>query len=275
MERKELTIAEQQAAALEVLHAVAQICEEQKITYMLQYGTLIGAIRHKGFIPWDDDIDIIVPRPDYDRLLAYVEAHSSDYPHLQLFHPGNCPDYPYMIARFGDDRYEIVMENEKPYGLGVFVDVYPYDGLGNTKEEALAYASKGDRLSSFCYQASRQHFAIETTKSKFRKLIKFPFYLLSKLIGKKHFQTKLERLARKYSYTESTYVGPFVWLSGGEKDIFLREWFDETIIVPFEQYEFRVPKQYDILLRHIYGDYMQLPPEEDRVGHHYYKTFIK
>lgn len=273
--RRELTTAENQQIALEVLHTVAGICEQQGLRYALIYGTLIGAARHKGFIPWDDDVDIMMPRPDYDKLLAYLSEHIGEYPNLKVFNRDTCPDYPYMITRISDDRYVIEVENEKPYGMGVFIDIYPYDGLGVTKEEAVKFGLKGDRLSSMCYQATRQRFAIENTKSTLRKLLKLPVYLFAKMLGKNFFQNKLAKLGGAKDYEKSEYIGCVIWLSWGEKDIFPRSWFDETILMPFDRYEFRVPKEYDKVLRHEYGDYMQLPPEEDRIGHHFYKTFEK
>ena len=184
-------------------------------------------------------------------------------------------EYPYMITRISDDRYIIKMENEKPYGMGVFIDIYPYDGLGTTEKEAVTYGMKGDRLSSLCYQSTREHFAIETTTSLFRKIIKYPVFIGSKLIGKDYFQKKLNQLVKLKEYEDSNYIGCVVWLSGGKKEIFLRKWFDETVMVPFEKYQFRVPKDYDEVLRHTYGDYMQLPPEKDRIGHHYFKAYRK
>lgn len=273
--KEQLTMAQSQAVALEILHTVAEICETQGLRYALIYGTLIGAVRHKDFIPWDDDVDIMMPRPDYDKLLAYLEAHIQEYPNLKVFNRQTCPQYPYMITRISDDRYEIEMANEKPYGMGVFIDIYPYDGLGVTKEEAVRYGLKGDRLSSLCYQATRARFAIETTTSPLRKLLKLPVYLIAKMIGKDFFQERLEKLARVKDYDTSEYIGCVIWLSWGEKDIFPRAWFDETVMMPFGKYEFRVPKEYDKVLRHEYGDYMQLPPEKDRVGHHFYKVYKK
>ena len=85
MERRELTIKETQAISLEILHTVAEICEQQHLRYALIYGTLIGAVRHHGYIPWDDDVDIMMPRPDYDQLLIYLKNHIHEYPNLKVF----------------------------------------------------------------------------------------------------------------------------------------------------------------------------------------------
>lgn len=271
--RHELAVQEIKDIALEVLKVIAQICDDQGFRYFLIYGTLIGAVRHHGYIPWDDDVDIMMPRPDYERFLQYFKAHNSEYPNLRIFNCEECEEYPYMITRVSDDRYRIDMANEKPYGMGIFVDIYPYDGLGKTKSEALRYGMKGDRLSSLCFQATRKRFAIETTTSVIRKFIKYPVYLVSKLIGKEYFQKKLKCLAGQKDYDMSEYIGCVVWLSGGEKDIYLKRWFDEAIMMQFEKYQFRVPKYYDEVLRHGYGDYMKLPPEKERIGHHYYKAY--
>lgn len=275
MIRNEISIKETQRISLELLNVVANVCEEQHLRYALIYGTLIGAVRHQGYIPWDDDIDIMMPRPDYEKLLQYLKKHIGEYPHIQIFNPDECADYPYMITRISDNRYVIDVDNEKPYGMGVFIDVYPYDGLGNSKKEALKFGLKGDRLSSLCYQATRRRFAIETTTSNVRKILKYPVYLYAKLRGKEVFQRKLDKLAGIKEYDESNYVGCVVWLSWGEKDIFPRKWFEETILVKFDKYKFRIPKEYDALLRYEYGDYMKLPPEKERVGHHNYKVYKK
>lgn len=272
---EELNVKETQKISLELLHTIADICEMKGLRYYLMYGTLIGAIRHKGYIPWDDDTDIMMPRPDYDALLEYLYKNINKYPNLEVFNHDVNKDYPYMITRISDNRYITYALNEKSYGLGVFIDIYPFDGLGNGKKEALRYGLKGDRLSSICYQATRKHFAIETTTEPLRKIIKYPFFIFSKLVGKDRVQDKLESLARRKRYDNSEYVGCVVWLSGGMKDIFKKEWFDSYIMAQFENYKFRIPKDYDAVLRHMYGNYLCLPPKKDRIGHHNYKSYKK
>lgn len=270
-----LQVRDTQRIALNILKTIAHICEEQDLRYFLFYGSLIGAVRHQGYIPWDDDTDIMMPRPDYDKLLTYLKRSSSRQFPYSVFNHEVSTDYPYMITRISDDSYAIDMDNEKPYGLGVFIDIYPFDGLGDTMTSALKFGMQGDRLSSLCYQATRKHYAVETTTSVLRKILKFPVFLFAKMIGKDYFQNKLTNLANRIPYDESKYVGCVVWLSGGEKDIFPREWFDTFETLSFEDSEFRVPGKYKEFLTKVYGDYMALPPEKDRIGHHNYAVYKK
>lgn len=275
---RKMEMAEIQKISLEIMKQVADICEAQNLRYFLFYGTLIGAIRHHGFIPWDDDLDIVMPREDHDKLISYIKLHQEEYPNLRVFNPTECAQYPYMITRISDDRYRIVMDNEEEYGMGVFIDIYPFDGLGNTKEEAIRFGKRGDRWSSLCFLATRKRvdFRVTITKtSTFRQIMKPPVWCIAHIIGKNYIQKKLASMAYQKPYDSSEYVGCVVWLSGGARDMYKRKWLEESILVPFEQYQFRVPKHYDAVLRHVYGDYMKLPPESERVGHHFYYVYEK
>lgn len=272
---KELTVRENQQSALDILKKVAAVCEQENLRYWLAYGTLIGAVRHDGFIPWDDDVDIMMPREDHDRLLEWFYAHPDVYPELQAFSADHDPEYPYMISRISDRRYELDVDNEKPYGIGTFIDIYPMDGTGNDAEEAMKLAKKSDFLSSLCYQSTREHFETGLTKDPLRRFLKLPGYLVAKAMGKNFWMNRLRRLIRVHDYDASDYVCCTVWCSVPEKDSYRREWFDHLVPHAFEGEQFLIPADYDTILKRTYGDYMKLPPEEERIGHHFYRTYRK
>ena len=273
MMKKEIELKEIQAIAMNILGQIAKLCEELNLRYYLIYGTLLGAVRHQGYIPWDDDLDIMMPREDHDILIAYLRENIAKYHNLEVFNHENNPKYPYMITRISDQRYRLIMNNEKEYGMGVFVDIYPFDGLGQTKKEALRYARKGDLLSSLCYQATRRRFAFEATRTTLRKIVKLPIFIVAHLCGKNFFQARLQKLARVKSYDKNEYVGCIIWHESGAKTIFPRKWFEGHQILLFGSESFRVPIEYEAFLEHVYGDYMKLPPLKDRVGRHGYKIF--
>lgn len=274
-ESKELSMREIQETSLDVLMHIHNLCKKLGLRYYLAYGTLIGAIRHKGFIPWDDDVDIMMPRDDYKKLIQYFMENEKELYPLKLFSYYNDMDYPYMISRISDDRYWLDVDNEKDYGIGVFVDVYPLDGVGNSESEYTKRKKRASNYSSLCYLSTREHFEIGTTKSKIKKIIKYPAYLYAKMTGKDAFLKKLEKMAKEKSYDECEFVGCLVWGTDGIKAVFPKEWLAETTLVEFEGKEFFAPKMYDEVLSRLYGDYMKLPPEEKRISHHFYRAYRK
>ncbi len=274
--RKKLTIKENQEEALKILVRIAEICSKLRLRYYLAYGTLLGAVRHKGFIPWDDDVDIMMPRDDYKKLIDYFMKNAEALKPLELFCPSNNKNYPFYIARISNNEFELEVDNEEPYGMGTFIDIYPLDGVGNDKKGAVKLRRKGKRLSSYCFLATRNRFEKGTTSSKFRLLVKLPAYIYAKIRGKEHFLRELEKLSKKCNYNNSNFVSCVTWGgAGNEKDILPEEWFGEGISLPFEDYSFLVPVKYREILTFFYGDYMQLPPESERIGHHFYRTYRK
>lgn len=270
---KKIAFRESQLAACCVLDKIDTICRNQDIRYYVFYGSLIGAVRHKGIIPWDDDIDIMMPRPDYDRFMAYcLKHHNKIMPYKAVDYKSDA-DYPYAIMRMYDTRYVIRSENEDDYGMGVFVDIYPFDGMGNNKLSAVRMAKKSDFYSSMCFLSTRKKYSRDNTDSTARMFVKYPAFLLAKLFGKKFWLTRLEKAAGKYSYEKSRYVGTVMWLSGAEDEVYERSWLKECLEMPFENIMVTVPKEYDKILRHHYGEYMAPPDEKGRKPHHDYETF--
>ena len=132
---KELTLREIQLGELKILKKIKEICSLINIDYFLFCGTLLGAVRHHGIIPWDDDIDVGMMRKDYEIFVSYCKEHDKELLPFKLFHYTTNKKYIYPIARLVDTRYVVDYKDFKDYGLGLFVDLYPFDGCGNSIEE--------------------------------------------------------------------------------------------------------------------------------------------
>lgn len=272
---KELTMKEMQQVAFKILKQVAAICEKNGFRYTLAYGTLIGAIRHKGFIPWDDDIDIMMPRPDYEKFINYCNEHPLELNNLQLFNMDVCKDYPYMITRVSDSNTILDVENEKSYGIGVFIDIYVLDGAGRTKEEAIKKMNETKGFPSLIFSATRKHYTTRNTVGIRKKILKFPSFFLAKVIGKKKLVKTLLNKIDFTSYEKSSYVASLLWSTYKLKEILPKGMFDEYTDVTFEGNTFKAIKRYDEYLRNFYGNYMELPPVDKRIAHHFFKAYEK
>lgn len=275
MDDKELTLGEIQEKSVKILYALDSICRQEGIKYFLAYGTLLGAVRHDGFIPWDDDIDVMMPRKDYERFEEYCKNNSEELYPLALFSQETESRYPYVIDRFCDTRYSIKRDDEKDCGMGLFVDIYPLDGMGNNINEAIEIERRAHPLSSMFCQSSKKYIRIGKTKKKRKIIARYMKFIYAKLRGKYYFGKKLAAISKQYSYDDSDYVGCVVWRTYDERDIYKKEWVDELIEHKFEEKMLMIPKHYDSILSKVYGDYMTLPQAEKRVPHHYYEAFKK
>ena len=274
--KKELTTREVQMGSYEVLKYLSKICEDNNLRYFLTYGTLIGCIRHQGIIPWDDDIDIMMPRPDYEKLLKYLMTHNEDIKPFKIFTPEIINNYPHRIARFSDLRYRIIFDNEKDYGIGLFVDIYPLDGVGSDFDKAIKIVNKTKRYASMCFLTSRKKYSLDNTDTNIKMIFKFPAYIYAKLKGNKYYLKKLEKYAKIYDYETSKYVACSSWPVGNkyghQRDVFRKEIF-EVMYMKFEDAEFAIPKGYHEFLETTYGDYMTPPDEKGKKTHHTYKAY--
>lgn len=246
---------------MEYIHGV---CVRNNIKYCIGYGTLLGAIRHKGFIPWDDDIDIVMPRPEYDKFVRCMRKEpNSKY----ILKTPDDEDYCYEFSKVIDNTTLVVEDDVEGSNIGVWVDIFPLDGLRGTDivQEKLLYFYQRCRVASI-------YKSLPKSNALIRPLM-FVFWKLCKAIGPKFFLNKIVKLSQKYSYDDSEFVG-----FGG--DIYLenrlenRMWFEDVIDIPFEDRVFKAPASYDEYLKSLYGNYMQLPPEDKRVPHRikaYYK----
>ena len=275
MREIELNLKESQQAALDILNKVSEICESENFTYSLAFGTLIGAIRHKGFIPWDDDIDIFMPRPDYELFCKYCIEHKNELAPFKLLNMDTCEGYPFMIGRISDDRYVLDVVNEKPYGLGIFVDIYPFDGLGNDYRTAYQLMAKLRKYPRLMYLSTRKHYHFGITHGWIKRLLKIGAFCYAKLRGKNFFMNKMMSMVDTHCYDKSRFVGCAVWGAGSKVFVFDKQKLGKLVFVDFEGKKFRSYEGWDYLLTEWFGNYMQLPPEKDRVPHHLYKAYRK
>lgn len=276
MIKEKVSFREAQIGAYGILCFIDELCRENDLTYYLMYGSLIGAVRNKGIIPWDDDIDIMMPRPDYDMLVRICREKAEDIAPYKLFEHSIVKNYPHPIARMSDQRYRIEFDNEKDYGIGLFVDIYPLDGIGNDKRRATKHIRKSYKNASLCFLTSRKSFGVDNTKTKLRLIAKFPAYIFANIMGNDYYIAKANKLCGKYGYYESKYVSgiaqPFRETGTENKNIYEKEWF-EPIEMEFEGGKFFCPKGYDLILTMGYGDYMTPLPEDQRQTNHTYDTY--
>lgn len=269
-----MSMKEIQSVSLEILKKIADICDQEGLKYSLAWGTLIGAVRHKGYIPWDDDVDIQMPRPDYERLKDYFNKNADALYPLRLF-DNSVSGYPYMLARVSNDDYVIDTINEKPCGMGIFVDIYILDGTGDTYEDAWNYASKTCKYPRLIFLSTRKYYHFGTTKGFLKRLFKVFVFIYAKIMGKEYFERKLLSIISQKPYDQKDYVGCVSWCERPKYAVIKKSEFEDMIDFQFENYKFKGPREYDKYLRIWYGDYMQLPPEKERIYHHLYKAYKK
>jgi len=261
---------ESKKTQVEILLYIDKICKEHNIHYSLAYGTLLGAVRHKGFIPWDDDIDIMLLRKDYDTLLSLL---SSDADYNLIYEKTNNNWYTY--AKLCDKR-TYLREDGYPEieTLGVFVDIFPMDFIPDNKLERFFYAKTLYLFDRLIYTSVSKNFFRSTSfiKTIIKTILFTPLALVSKSIGTNKLVCTTLRLMQKYNFKNTKYVG-FLANKYGHKEYFPAEWFEDLISIKFEGHEVLSIKDYDAFLKVNYKNYLQLPPEDKRVSNHIFTSF--
>lgn len=255
-----ITIEEQKNIQLDLLQKVAEFCEKENLTYFLFGGTLIGAIRHKGFIPWDDDIDLAMPRPDYDRFINSFNNPSNYY---QVIDMSNNKRYGFPFAKVHDTRTFVDELQYVKDHFGVYIDIFPLDGV---KSEAQVI--KIIRLRKILHTKKANYYQRTLSKkiiNTFGKILLLPFSVHKIL-------TYIDKEARKYPFGSTSKAGNIV-NPYGPREIVDLACFTSGIYKEFEGRHYMVPIGYDPYLRSIYGDYMQLPPEDKRKSPHVAKAY--
>lgn len=279
MVKKELTLKEIQTEMLKTMIKIDEICEFLHINYSLAYGSLIGAIRHDGFIPWDDDLDIFMSKKDLDIFSDYCLKHETEIFPFKLCRRDNVKNYSYNIPRFANLNFEYVNTDkyQSMFEIGVFVDIYPIEGFGNNEDEAQQIFDQCKRLNRLYYiyinPLSRKNFI----NTFLKKIISKMLHIIYKNNYFIHQEKKFDKILSSYSDLNCNYVGNVRWailmVLLDRNKVFDGSGNLKVIKHKFEDVELNILENYDYVLKKIYGNYMQLPPENERYPYHEYKIF--
>ena len=262
---RKLSIEEAKKLELDILDFIDSFCKEHGINYCINYGTLIGAIRHKGFIPWDDDIDLSMTRENYEKFIQLFSEKQSRYKLLSL---ETDDQYFNNFIKIVDPTTKIIdTRNTKTYDSGVFIDIFPMDTFNDTKVVDICYKLESFKLLSFS-----KHKNIVYGDSRLKDLIRTLFWLLLRPVSPRFFANQIEKQIQKYRVENGKYIA-FIPSKAKEKEIFPRDMFDELIETPFEHLVLPAPKHFDAVLKQFYDDYMTVPPKEKQIYIHEFEAY--
>lgn len=251
---------------LEMVKLFKNICEENNLKYFASGGTLIGAVRHNGFIPWDDDIDLMMPRNDYEKFLKIAQlALPADF---FLQYNETEKNYPNGHAQIRNNGTTCLnncgyTDLKKGKNCGIFIDIFPYDEVPDDEKQRKKYASKIRFLKKMCFFRiyRKDFYGLKGVIKSIISTIYFAFCSLEKTIAK--FNSLSARLDEK-----TNTVALISFMPGYEKNVWNKELFDKTVLHKFEDIEIAIPEKYDEVLRHEFGDYMQFPEDKSAGSMH-------
>ena len=267
IDEKQLKIIE-----LELLNYFKTLCNRYNLSYYLAYGTLLGAIRHAGFIPWDDDIDLMMPRKDYKKLCNIMKNIKNRYKLLSI---ETNKEYNLPLAKIIDSNTILKQSynyNEKPE-LGVYIDIFILDGLPEDEKQIDKILRKEKILRIYWAMAIRKIDLKGRNMliSLCRDIISLPF----KIIGPRYFARKMNKIASKYCYDKSRIIG-VINFGEGERDIFEKHVIEGNKEASFEGELYKIPTLYQEYLCKIYGNnYMTIPEPENRISKHNFRAYLK
>lgn len=264
---KELIISEIRERQLFLLDAVVEFCDANNLCYFLCGGTLIGAVRHKGYIPWDDDIDLMMPREDYERLIEEFECEG-----ITLLSHSKFKDYYFPFVKISDDSTLCdeakFVSNHKD--MGANIDIFPIDNMPSSPKAC-------DRFlfwAKFIRKCSRQKRYRFTRKKFAESLLRYSAKMMLVFFSTRTLCRRLSKFSQKYNHRDTANKGIVVW-GYGKREKCRAEVFASSVKLEFEGKFYDAPVGYDEYLTNVYGDYMQLPPLRKQRSHHKFQVFLK
>jgi len=255
-------IREIQQMELGIMEYIHEVCQKIGVKYFLAYGSLIGAVRHKGFIPWDDDMDICMLREDYEKLQDYLIANPDE--RYEVMSYKNNLNYVYPFMKVQDNQTYLLEEDVRiDSNMGIYVDIFPVDGYEDDSvfKDKMTRLIKKRQLSCYTFKG------ITNTKSLLNSLIRYISVIVFYFTNTNKYIRGIDELAKSRKVDDYELVDYLIY-KDMHKPVWKREWLEQTIMGVFEGKEFMIPKNYHEILTSDYGDYMQLPPVELRFSHH-------
>lgn len=256
-----LKVRKMQSVVLDILCDIDVFCKKNNILWFLSGGSCLGAVRHKGFIPWDDDGDIMLPRPEYERFLELFKEEFKDkygvgsYETDSTWHRQNAKIWSLSTIAH--------CENLEEREMGIFIDVFPIDGLPENQTQRSRYYKKLKMLCGLQNASVRTKY-LENEKNI---IIKRFAKIVTKPIGARYFTGKITELAKSYDFNTSHFVGASTACHYGERETMEKDDMDSEVRLPFEGYLFPVPKGYHKYLTNLYGNYMTIPKDAEEKGY--------
>lgn len=261
LETAKTTVKRMQKVVFKIMCDIDDYCKNNNIRYFLSGGTCLGAVRHKGFIPWDDDGDLMMPRPDYEKFICgFSKAFEGKYIIGSLL-TDPCWQRPY--CKICDTGSKVVPKRIKENAMGIFVDIFPIDGLPKGKVLQHIHYEKLRIFNALRNSSVRNEF---NEQERYR-LFKLIASIVTKKVGPRFFAELIDNAAKKFSFYDSDEVGAVLAMHYWDKETIEKQYMERACYLPFENRMLPVPIGYDKYLQNLYGDYMKIPKDAEEKGY--------
>lgn len=264
MKQKLLTNDDIKKIELNILDEFVDFCKKNNLKYYLAYGTLLGAVRHNGFIPWDDDIDIGMLRNDYNKMIKILQSNNNCITEYIKIKTPYSKNYQYPFSKILDTRTYIQEKNmKKKYTTSVWIDIFPIDFLPENDNKAIKFIYKIKRMRKYLFYSFEEKYVGGTLLKKI-----FGFFIIPIIsFFYQTFEIKkiIDKKAQKYNNSNSNKFA-FIINGDAQKTIFPNEQLEQDYY-SFENKMYSSFKNYELYLTKLYGNWREIPPEEARIAH--------